>query len=108
MSTCRDCDRTIQWAVSEATGKAMPIDMTAHEHGNVYFTGKHGVSDKGLRGPVVHVLKKDEETLEPRFQSHHQTCPEGRYQQSVRSKARPPKEALAAVDVPVPEQGTLL
>lgn len=106
MSTCRDCDRSIQWAVSEASGKAMPIDMAASDTGNVIFTGRQGISNRGLSGPIVHVLTKDEETDKPRFHSHHQTCPEGKFQQSVRTKARPPKEAI--VEAPKPEQGSLL
>lgn len=69
-STCRSCKAPIVWAVTEKTGKAIPVDAEATPDGNIVLTA-------GAGSPVAHVLTADDGPVDPeaRFRSHFATCP---------------------------------
>lgn len=101
--TCRACGVHIQFGIT-VKGKRMPIDVAASDDGNVVFDDD---------GSHVTVLKRGEATERPRFHSHFETCPKGAAFRSRQSKAKPPREALAAAmatpePAPEPVQEQLL
>jgi hypothetical protein len=66
MTECRSCGAPIRF-VFTAMGGRMPIDLEPNPDGNVY-----------LRGHTAHVIKADTVLPpgEPRYMSHHATCPQ--------------------------------
>lgn len=78
MSACRSCGAPIEWAVTAAFGRRMPLDLGEHEDGNAAVVGR---DPRGA--PIVAVLGVDDLTRVREFgtvalrRSHFQTCPEG-------------------------------
>lgn len=70
-SRCGSCDAQILWVVSES-GKAVPLDLAPDPTGRVVIE----TPDDPREAAVGRVLKKGEETTEPRFTSHFATCPD--------------------------------
>jgi hypothetical protein len=70
MAECRSCKARIVWAVTEATGKRVPIDLVDRPDGNLVYTSPPEVDP-----PTVRYLRKDEEYDGTRFVSHFATCP---------------------------------
>lgn len=74
MASCASCQAPITWAVSDATGKRIPLDRAAVPDGNVVITGTKDGS------PVAHVLGKGEDAAAfgDRYRSHFATCPDAK------------------------------
>lgn len=92
MSLCPECHAAIRWAVVEASGKPMPVDLDPDvEKGNVVYVGRWS----GRGSPYVRVLTAEQVATAaaqvadharrpdlyaapttPRFLSHFATCPE--------------------------------
>ena len=65
MSACRSCGARITW-LETAAGKPIPVNEDPDPAGNIVAIGK-----------MAHMLKKGEETDQPRYLSHFVTCPQG-------------------------------
>lgn len=68
MSTCRSCNAPVVWATSATSGKAIPLDATPVDDGNLF-----------LDGDIAKSFKADEfdALFAPlRFVSHFVTCPQ--------------------------------
>jgi hypothetical protein len=76
-SVCSSCRKTIVWAVTTKTGRAIPLDPTPGPEGNVTIVGR---SPRDC--PLVLVLSPEELALArehgvPRlYVSHFATCPD--------------------------------
>jgi hypothetical protein len=68
--TCRSCGAPLRWAVSAATGKAMPLNFEPSGDGNVVLRadGKAVVVTAAERGAYAG----------PFYTSHFATCPDAR------------------------------
>lgn len=85
-ATCRSCHAPIWWAVSESSGKRIPLDPEPAGDGNIVETGRTHTS--GV--PMVRYLKKSAAVTWPtlalavggqqpdqeRYVSHFATCPD--------------------------------
>jgi len=78
MSACRSCGAAIEWSVTAAFGRRMPLDPGVYADGNAAVVGR---DDRD--SPIVVVLGPDDldrvrelGRVELR-RSHFQTCPEG-------------------------------
>lgn len=71
---CNACPAPMVWAVSESTGKSIPLDALAVPDGNLVYVRQ--LTDGGAPRPVVRHLKRDEDPGPvPRFKTHFATCP---------------------------------
>ena len=77
MSACRSCGSTVEWAITAAFGRRMPLDLGEHDDGNAAVVGREAQG-----APIVVVLGPDDlarvrelGVVELR-RSHFQTCPE--------------------------------
>jgi hypothetical protein len=78
VSACRSCGAEVEWSVTAAFARRMPLDVGEHADGNCAVVGRDA------RGaPIVVVLGRDDldrvgelGTVALR-RSHFQTCPEG-------------------------------
>jgi hypothetical protein len=74
LDVCKSCGAQIIWALSRASGCAMPIDRKARPDGNVALSG-------GGPTPVAEVLRGDDlkalRDAGAAHTSHHYTCPDG-------------------------------
>ena len=77
MSACRSCGAPVEWSITAAFARRMPLDLGEHEDGNSAVVGRDA---KGA--PIVVVLGPDDlarvrelGVVELR-RSHFQTCPE--------------------------------
>lgn len=83
---CRSCNAPIRWAVSEASGKRIPLDPEPSEDGNIVETGRTHPTGVAM----VRYLKKSQqpamanllalatggpELPAPRYVTHFATCP---------------------------------
>lgn len=75
ISQCRSCHKRIIWTTNLDSGKRMPVDADAAEHGNVILLS-------GNDGPEARVLTKIELSKRPTkrdlYVSHFSTCPQAR------------------------------
>lgn len=84
--TCRSCGAPIRWAVSEASGKRIPLDLEPSDTGNIVETGR--THPTGV--PMIRYLKKSQQPMmanllalavagpelpAPRYVTHFATCP---------------------------------
>ena len=69
--TCRSCDAAIRWAVSDASGKRMPIDAEPVPAGNLAVRLDEGVL-RARSAPADAKLSAGEK----RGVSHFATCPD--------------------------------
>lgn len=84
---CNSCGAPIRWAISESSGKAIPLDIETVADGNIIETG---MIDPSSKSPVIRYLKKSESITFPkmgdlfgssarddvhRYVSHFATCP---------------------------------
>lgn len=70
MSTCRSCGASIRWAITERSGKRIPVDAEpVAEGGNLLLT----TDDP----PIARVVSVDQLVIDDgvRFVSHFATCP---------------------------------
>lgn len=70
MAQCKSCHAEIRWAISDRTGKPMPIDVTPTENGNLYLYPNHG--DVHARAATA----DDRRLKRELFTSHFATCPQ--------------------------------
>jgi hypothetical protein len=75
---CRSCNAPIRWAVSLANGKALPLDETPAETGNVWL---HEAGEEGGNVDVAEVLAGDRLDRARKaeidlYLSHFATCPD--------------------------------
>lgn len=67
------CGAPIRWALTEATGVAIPLDYEPNPDGNVILL-------RGSEPPVARTLGPLELLIEnpdtPRYMPHHATCPD--------------------------------
>jgi hypothetical protein len=82
---CRSCGAPIRWAVSQASGKRIPLDVEPVDDGNIVETGRTHTSG----APMVRYLKKSdrpifpslalvvggEQPVDARYVTHFATCP---------------------------------
>lgn len=80
MSACRSCGAPVWWAVSESTGRFMPVDADPTPDGVVERTGRMQLSRQGTPVPVVRVVPGAQQSLlddaPDRYRPHHATCPD--------------------------------
>lgn len=79
--TCRSCQAPIRWAVSESSGKRIPLDLMPVDDGNIVETGRTHPSG----APMVRYLKRaqsaittsllDDVPAPDRYVTHFATCP---------------------------------
>ena len=72
MAKCKSCKAAIEWAITEANGKRIPVDKMPVRDGNLVKTG---ATIGGLK--EVHALMLGEEVPRgtPRYTAHFATCP---------------------------------
>lgn len=68
MAKCQTCRAPIEWAKSEATGKAMPLDAEPVADGNIVITSA-GAAKVLKKEDIANLLPET-----PRFVSHYTTC----------------------------------
>lgn len=74
MAKCSSCHQEIRWAVTEATGRRMPLDPELVPNGNVLIVDR--MTD-GHETPIVRVLKKGDPAPEGgAYVSHFSSCPQ--------------------------------
>jgi hypothetical protein len=77
VSACRRCGAEIEWAVTAAFGRRMPLDPGEHEDGNAAVVGRE---ERGA--PIVVVLGVDDLARVRELgvvalrRTHFQTCPQ--------------------------------
>lgn len=64
MANCRSCDAEIIWAVSEKTGKPMPIDAAPSPLGNLIV----------INGRARVATTDDDRLHRPKYMSHFASC----------------------------------
>lgn len=72
MSTCRSCGASIRWAITERSGKRIPVDPDPVDDGNLVLR------DAGGGDVIASVVAPGELLLDDpgvRFVSHFATCP---------------------------------
>lgn len=71
MANCRSCGAPIRWAVSDGSGKKVPLDPEPVVDGNIVVVDRPGHT------LVVRFLKKDRPLTRDglRYVSHFATCP---------------------------------
>lgn len=74
MSTCRSCDREIEWVVVAKSGKNMPIDPFPVEGGNI---AKLPTTDGATGNKLVEYVHAGGMLMDERelYVSHFSTCP---------------------------------
>lgn len=75
---CRSCNAPIRWAVSLASGKALPLDEAPTDRGNVWL---HEAGEEGGNVDVAEVLAGDKlgrarNAGVALYLSHFATCPD--------------------------------
>lgn len=71
-SPCRACHAPMMWAITDVTGKRVPLDPEPVADGNVIIVARNR---KGT--PIVQFLKKGQDPLDSeaaRYVTHHVTC----------------------------------
>lgn len=66
MKTCRSCNAEIEWAISHATGRPMPVDAKPTPNGNLVVIG----------GVARAFTDDDARVHRERRTSHFATCPD--------------------------------
>lgn len=78
MTACRSCGAPIEWAVTAAFGRRMPLDVGDHEDGRVVVVGR----DEAHGAPIVLTLSVDDLERVRELgrvalrRAHFQTCPQ--------------------------------
>lgn len=72
MSSCSSCEAEITWALTK-NDKRIPLDAAPVADGNLIIDHERA-TERGMT-PVVHYLRKGEETTKDRYVSHFATCP---------------------------------
>jgi hypothetical protein len=67
---CRSCGEPILWCVTDKNRKAIPIDPEPDPGGNVIKLRREANGDK-----IVHIMRRDENAAQPRYNAHWATCP---------------------------------
>ena len=75
--TCRGCRAPITWAVTQAKGRRIPLNLEPADDGNLLMTG---AIDAKTGAPIVRAIARDEVVApaRARYLSHFATCPTAR------------------------------
>jgi hypothetical protein len=73
MTACKSCKAQIVWAISQATGRAMPVDAAPSARGTLVLEYKNG-------GQESRAATDDDRRLRRRlYTSHFATCPDAKF-----------------------------
>lgn len=71
MSNCNSCGAAIEWAISDKTGKRMPLDAETSDRGTIRAFTPIGQPEVYCRV----IPKRERERGELLYTSHFATCP---------------------------------